>query len=116
MDIFQTIQRKFVLAILLCLTMLVMPSTAFAQQLTENECWSMDYCEIAVDYFDRIVKKYGNKMEIIRHLDEACLKIPSEFACICKTIRDSHGIQVIEKLLERMQPREICMRIEHGML
>ncbi len=116
MDIFVTILKKFVYSILLCMTILVMPGTVLSKHFTDNECWSMDYCEIAVDSVDRIVKEYGKKMEIIKHLNEACLKLSFEFACVCKRIIDFYGIQVIEMLLERMQPRDICARIEPGML
>lgn len=116
MNTFQTIQRKFVLAIILFLTMLVMQGTAFSEQFTENECWNIDHCEIVVDRFNVIIKEHDKNSEKLKLLYDVCLKLPSELACICRTITDSHGMQVIEKLRERLYPREICMRIEHGML
>ncbi|XP_033095346.1 prosaposin-like [Anneissia japonica] len=68
-------------------------------------------CELVVNELDRLLSDNATEDEIISAVEKVCDQLPSAFKTECNALVSQYGAALIELLVQKIKPDEICMKL-----
>ncbi|XP_033111182.1 uncharacterized protein LOC117112217 [Anneissia japonica] len=68
-------------------------------------------CELVVNELDRFLSDNATEDEIISAVEKVCDQLPSAFKTECNALVSQYGAALIELLVQKIKPDEICMKL-----
>ncbi|EFA80607.1 transcription factor jumonji [Heterostelium album PN500] len=81
---------------------------ATAQANAELKC---DLCQFVVNHAEQLVLKNHTQTQIIHQMEKSCHKLPHKWSGQCVSLIDGYGPLIIQKLVEREDPKTVCNQI-----
>uniref|UniRef100_A0A336LVF0 CSON002275 protein n=1 Tax=Culicoides sonorensis TaxID=179676 RepID=A0A336LVF0_CULSO len=69
-------------------------------------------CQEIVKQVEKSVVNKNSKAEIIKALENACLKVPKKARVQCEEYIEKHGEKIAELIIQELSPKEICRDIQ----
>jgi len=68
-------------------------------------------CKLVITEVEKFISQNSTEKEIITALEKACAQLPKSYAPICTAFVDHYGPEVIQLLLNKFPPNQICAQI-----
>jgi len=68
-------------------------------------------CKLVITEAEKFISQNSTEKEIITALEKACASLPKSYAPICVAFVDQYGPEVIQLLLNKFPPNQICAQI-----
>jgi saposin len=68
-------------------------------------------CKLVLTEAEKFISQNSTEQEIITALEKACAQLPKSYAPVCVAFVDQYGPEVIQLLLNKFPPNQICAQI-----
>jgi len=76
-----------------------------------NSDLTCEVCQYVLGEIEKYIQQNSTEQHIIAVVEKICSTLPSPYAGICKTFIDSQGIQIINALIAKHPPKQVCTQI-----
>lgn len=76
---------------------------------TDEKCL---VCETVVNYISESLMENSTEQDILKLLEQVCKDLPGDIGTECTALVNEYGIQIIQMIQQRINPKEICEKIK----
>ncbi|XP_077999573.1 prosaposin-like isoform X1 [Glandiceps talaboti] len=82
-----------------------------AKKVAQKSSIECAVCTLAMQEIDSLITQNSTISEIISVVDKVCTILPDTIRGECKTFIDDYGVQIINLLVLKLSPNEICTKL-----